>query len=262
MKRLIIASIIILCWGSFDFFGQQSKDKKSELKDIVSALSIDKDAKINLLKEFNGLDSTTKKAILDSSKENINKRMDKYFSLKELKTSGLPVVHENKDLVDFRWEFVANDMDLILIGLDIKDFATIEKVETGNSQIPYKIDKFPENKFFVVPILNNDSSIYVKTETGKEMKLTITEIPVSKEVCFVGGYSEGCEITIITEPHGAEVYFNDRKYHKLTNIHSSRKAEKLSITIKKEGYKTWGKTKALSVGEKWKINIKLVQEKN
>jgi hypothetical protein len=248
----------------FFLLGQDDFEIKKILanSDRIFNITLENEARDYLLASYLSLNKDDRMTISRISPDVVTKRMGNYFS-KKISGQGSKNL-KKKDLIDFRWSYIAQDITLIEVKIETNDMDTLEEVYTGNLKINYNSTKMPVSRAIVVPLQGNSFSILGKTSSEKDMKLTATFEDASGELkghfIFTSYYTPVCVVKIRTNPDGAEVFFNGHKYHKQTNINSSRDPGRLKVTLKKKGFRIWEEEKYMSIGEIWDIKVDLKKE--
>ncbi|MCK6429601.1 MAG: PEGA domain-containing protein [Burkholderiaceae bacterium] len=73
--------------------------------------------------------------------------------------------------------------------------------------------------------------------------------------------SQGGEIHVNSSPPGAEVYFNGRRWHRLTNTKSVHDPGTYEVVIRLAGHREWRTKQAVAAGQSWTIDARLEREK-
>jgi len=254
MKTNIIILIILFGYGLFALYSQESESIK-EMTEMLEEYPIAESAKMRIMNDYRTLKQVPESAFVNKSIDFNEKLLKRYLDLKTVSLKGQKI--EMKDLRDIRGVYLAGDADLLSVKINIPQKYRIEKVETGGRTLEYNSIEFSNIKPLIIPVIDSETSIYVSNSDGETNILSIINNMKQEMITFSGPFTEASEVYVNTDPKGAEVFFNGKKYYRPTNIKSSRKPGKTRIEIKKNGYKTYTKETELSPGEKLIIKRKL-----
>lgn len=211
-----------------------------------------------LIVRYNELPTQTKELFQKMSKPQVEERLSSYINSKRRFMGDLDRPLDNID--DFNWNYMLYDMEWAMVTVVSADTVSVNNIVSGpvvmisdGSNIFFEAGK---EKTIVVPMVNNSFSIHASGVRG-ETVWHAENVGDSKSVYFPASYSEGVVLFINSQPSGADIYFNNKKYYKQTNTTCIRDPGRCVITIKKENYKIWTKEYNLKKGEKYNINANL-----
>ncbi len=223
---------------------------------------ITKDAGQDLSLKYNELPEKTKDALEKVSDAQIKER---FLNYAESKRTFLGSTAQPLDKVDdFNWQYLLYDVGWALFTVVSSDAVSVNNIASGPTvmvsdgfDIFFKPEK--EEKI-VVPMLNNSFIVRATGATGDTVWY-VEDVGPSKSVYFPLSHSEGVVLLINSDPTGADIYFNNKKYYRKTNTTCVRDPGEYTVTIRKGNYKSWTKDYILKKGEQYSINAKLEKNK-
>jgi len=216
------------------------------------------DAGKKLIAKHNDLPIKTKNSLKKLLGWQIKERLSNYADSKRMFIGkvGNPLDNVN----DFSWSYMSYDMEWALFTVVSADSVTVNNIASG----PVVVVSDGLGLFFgakkeetiVVPMIENSFSVQATGATGDTLWY-VENIGKSKSVYFPLSYSEGVTLFINSDPVEADIYFNNKKYHKKTNTTCVRDPGKYTISIKKNAYKIWTKEYTFKKGGKYNLNVDL-----
>ena len=227
----------------------------------------------NMYDQFNALQVDQKETIFSLPRNELESRLSIYLDVKFENNEQRMLKASN--FQDFRWEYLANDITLVGLRNETNYSVLVDKIYFGDNEIPLRTKWNKEDgEVFVIPCVKSDCRFSARSSFNSEnqrlAKITYTN-PAFNNDGVIGSLdlsndsffeTDGCIIKITTEPTGATVYFNKRKYYKTTAINSVRDPNTWEVEVRKGGYDIWREEKTLGSGETWEINIKLTKKNN
>lgn len=194
-------------------------------------------------------------------------RLVRYLTAKAEAKASLPVTSVTADdLGDFHWGYLSRDVRYSPARLESFKGAKFKLATLESSGIQYnfgaKGQPIHPGSAVLLPVAMGESAATVTLtfDVGNTKALWTGSTNARQFSVAAATTSQGCEIHVNSEPPEATVYFNGRKWHRLTNTKSVHNPGAYEVVVRLQGRKEWRDQKTLGAGGSWTINAELVKE--
>lgn len=230
-------------WGDVT----KSLDKASRETEV----SLGKSASMELRKEFQEWAKTGGKL----NEDNTASVMKEYLELKS--TTGAENL-EQEDIADFNWVLIERNVPLVAMNVRSERQISVKKLVLSGYTISYN-DLTITNQVRQIVVPQDQDELIFEMEDQSSAIVSGDAWSNGEPIVF-GSIQNSCRIDVTTFPSEAEILFNGKEYHKLSNVNTARPSGMWTVQLKKSGYKEWSGQKVLKNGQQWIICEKLDPE--
>lgn len=265
--KFVLISIFCFCFFLFRGIGlfadQETGNNLSKVEKLLGFF-IDKGEisdknKSGLLSQYERLSPQDKVDIENIPFDSLLVRFSRFVQAKKVAMGGIQ--SNIVDISDFNWEYLKRDFESWAVASIISsDAVNVYQVVSG-PQVTAKgfdieFDPMKENKI-LIPIIDKEFTVYASGPKGN-VAWHAENVKESEKVSFPRAFSEGVELYVSSNPTGALIYFNGKKFYGKTDTTCVRSPGECTLVIRKDGYQDWLKKYNFNKGEIYKINADLV----